>query len=323
MSTAGSHSFWDFVPFGRPASHDPAAPNHAHGHGPFGYHVTGQLGVGAGAIVYEIADPQTHLHFALKHVVCRGPKDGRFVEQLRGEYEVGRAVTHEGLRKSLALNVHRSLLGHVHEAALALELVDGKPPTLPMADLAGAARVLAHVARALEGLHAAGFVHCDLKPQNVLVDATGRARLIDLGQACRVGTVKERIQGTPDYIAPEQVRCQPVSTRTDSYGWGAMAYALLTGQVLPTLFTLDRGPNSFLVDTCLRSPRDLRPDVPAPLSDLVMACVHTTPAKRPEMPEVSRRLEAVRFLLRKSHDASQQSAAGVRNMQRWANWKEG
>src|SRR5207253_76651 len=76
-------------------------------------------------------------------------------------------------------------------------------------------------AKALQALHRQGFVHCDLKPNNILLGPTGQVKVIDLGQACPVGTAKKRIQGTPDYIAPEQVKCIPVSVRTDVFNLGA------------------------------------------------------------------------------------------------------
>jgi len=77
--------------------------------------------------------------------------------------------------------------------------------------------------------------------------------------------------GTPDYIAPEQVSRQPVSTRTDVFNLGATIYWALTGKNIPTLYTVNKaGENSFLVDDRMQSPHDLNPKVPEPLSNLVI-----------------------------------------------------
>ena len=117
-------------------------------------------------------------------------------------------------------------------------------------------------------------------------------KVIDFGQACKVGTVKERIQGTPDYISPEQVRCEPCTARTDMFNFGATMYWGLTGQKIPTLFTIKRGENSFLVDSKIPAPHEINPKVPEPLSHLVMDCCRTVAAKRPaDIGEVARRLE--------------------------------
>jgi serine/threonine protein kinase len=62
-------------------------------------------------------------------------------------------------------------------------------------------------------------------------------KVIDLGQACAIGTAKSRIQGTPDYIAPEQVKCAAVTPQTDIYNLGATLYWALTGTHIPTLYT--------------------------------------------------------------------------------------
>ncbi len=158
----------------------------------------------------------------------------------------------------------------------------------------------AQTAHALVALHGSGSVHCDLKPNNILLGSSGQVKVIDLGQACRGGTVKQRIQGTPDYIAPEQVKCEAVTPRTDVYNLGATMYAVLTGgKTVPTLYTLKRGDNSFLIDSAVPSPRDLNPRVPETLSNLVMECVRVNPAKRPDMPDVARRLDVIAYVLQK------------------------
>ena len=120
-------------------------------------------------------------------------------------------------------------------------------------------------------------------------------KLIDFGQTCKVGAVKERIQGTPDFISPEQVKCLPVTVRTDVFNLGATMYWALARRPIPTLFTLKRDENSFLMDDRITPPHEINSAVPPPLSNLVMECVRTNPAKRPgDMNELLRRLELVR-----------------------------
>ena len=67
-----------------------------------------------------------------------------------------------------------------------------------------------------------------------MVSPDGVVKIIDLGQSCAIGTVKPRIQGTPDYIAPEQVHRRAITPKTDIYNPGATMYAVLTGERVPT-----------------------------------------------------------------------------------------
>jgi len=130
-----------------------------------------------------------------------------------------------------------------------------------------------------------------------LMNHAGEVKVIDFGQACRVGTVKGRIQGTPDFIAPEQVKCQPLSVRTDVFNFGATLYWALAGRTIPTLWTLKRNENSFLVDDQITTPNQINPIVPKPLSNLVMECIRTNPMKRPaDMLELQRRLEIMQHV---------------------------
>ncbi|HEY7116517.1 MAG TPA: serine/threonine-protein kinase [Tepidisphaeraceae bacterium] len=265
----------------------------------FGYEIIGVLGQGAGSTIYAASHPQTRQICALKHVVVTHEKEQRFVDQLRAEYEVGRKVAHPGLRRSLDFKAKASWLGKVSEAALVMELVDGVPLDQRIPDgLLALVDCFVQTAHALGALNEMGYCHCDLKPGNILVGADGATKVIDLGQACPHGTKKRRIQGTPDFIAPEQVRCEAVTPRTDVFNLGATMYWCLSGEKLPTLFTAGKGQNSFVVDSYIRSPRDIRPDVPENLSNLVMECVRIKAEKRPaDMAEVARRLEVIQFAL--------------------------
>ena len=272
----------------------------------FGYDVIDFIGKGAGSDIYAVSDPLTNQIYALKHVVRKTEKDARFVEQLENEYEVSRRFSHPNLRKSIDMKLEKTWLGKVTEAALVMELFDGMPLDVnPPSGLLEVLDVFIQAAQGLEALHASGYCHCDLKPNNILVGPDGSVKVIDFGQACKCGTVKERIQGTPDYIAPEQVKRDAVTFRTDVFNFGATLYWALSGQKIPTLFTIKQDQNSFLLHDKIPTPSDLNPNVPAALSNLTMECIHMNPLKRPEgMTDVGRRLETIR------HAAAKRSAPG-------------
>src|SRR3954464_9526639 len=128
----------------------------------FGYDVIDFLGHGAGSSIYVVSDPRTHQVYALKHVTRKTDKHARFVEQLQNEYEVSKQFAHKGLRKSIDMQVTKTWLGKVTEAALVMELFDGLPMDVqPPSTLLKAVNTFVQAAQALEALHAAGYVHCD------------------------------------------------------------------------------------------------------------------------------------------------------------------
>lgn len=268
----------------------------------FGYEVIGFIGEGAGSTIYAVSAPGSGQLYALKHVVRKNEKDLRFIEQLESEFDVGRKVMHPNLRRVIDLKYLKTLLFKVNEAALIMELFDGVPLEREQPrSMAGLIRIFHQTAEALAAMHAAGYVHCDLKPNNILHSAKGDVKLIDLGQACASGTAKERIQGTPDFIAPEQVKCKPVTPQTDVFNLGATMYYCLANEKMPTLFTAGRGENSIVSDDLIKSPAQCNPHVPEGLSNFVMECVKLNPARRPaDMTEVARRLDVFHaFLLQR------------------------
>jgi serine/threonine-protein kinase len=263
------------------------------------YKVLDVLGKGAGSTIYRAQDLNTGRIVALKYVERVKQRDIRFVEQMENEYEVSKTFTHANLRRALVLKINKSLLMKVTDALLALEFVDAKPleRALP-SDLNDVIDVFLQAARGLQAMHRMGFAHCDVKPSNLLVDDKLHVKVIDFGQACRIGAVKERIQGTPDYIAPEQVTRQPISEATDVFNLGATLYWACTGQHIPTAYHIRRsGQNSFLVDSLFKKPQEINPDIPLPVSELVMQCVATAPKNRPPMEELIRKLELGRHVL--------------------------
>jgi serine/threonine-protein kinase len=264
------------------------------------YEVLEQLGEGARSTIYAVMDPVTRQMFALKHVIREDTKDIRFIEQMENEFAISRQFNHPNLRRSYELKVSKSMLLKVTEAFLIMELFNGKaldvlmpPAVLDIID------TFIQAAQGLKAMHVMGYVHCDIKPNNILRDAGGQVKVIDFGQSAKIGTVKERIQGTPDFIAPEQVTRRPISVQTDIFNLGATLYWALTGKHIPTAYTVNKkGENSFLLDTRIDSPQDLNPRVPSPLSNLVMECIATKAQKRPaEMEQVITRLELSKHVM--------------------------
>jgi serine/threonine protein kinase len=122
------------------------------------------------------------------------------------------------------------------DAFMVMELVPGKTlrdlvaerGPLPPHEVA---RLVTQVAAALDAAHAAGVIHCDLKPANVILDPAGIAKLTDFGIARAAQDPREQeLLGTARYLAPERVEGGPVTPRTDVYGLGLLAYELLAGQ---------------------------------------------------------------------------------------------
>jgi serine/threonine-protein kinase len=170
---------------------------------------------------------------------------------------------------------------------------------------AEAVRIFHEVAQGLAHMHARGFAHADIKPNNILVSEDDHVKIIDLGQACAIGTVKKRIQGTPGYMAPEQAHRQAITEKTDIYNFGATMYWVPVHDVIPTaLPPKDDGNSLFsgaldaeMVDPP-RPPHEKDSSIHPLLSKQILDCVHLHPNDRPDSMEfVANRLQLIADLL--------------------------
>jgi serine/threonine-protein kinase len=149
-----------------------------------------------------------------------------------------------------------------------------------------AARLVATLARALDYAHDRGFLHCDLKPSNILMDREGRPHVTDFGLAKRTAedssvSATGAVLGTPSYMAPEQASGlrKGLGPATDVYGLGAIFYELLTGEppfrgdtVMETVVqVLERDPDP---------PGELRAQVPKELEMICLKCLEKAPGDR-------------------------------------------
>ena len=186
-----------------------------------GYRVLKEIGRGAASIIYLVQDPKSKQIWALKHVEKNDPKDQRFLDQAEREYKIASEFNHPSIRKIDRMIKKRTNLVNTRDLYLVMEFVDGiSEEKQPPRTFQKAVDIFHQVARALAHMHDRGYVHADMKPNNIMV-MDGVAKIIDLGQSCKIGTVKERIQGTPDYIAPEQVHRRAITPKTDIYNLGA------------------------------------------------------------------------------------------------------
>jgi eukaryotic-like serine/threonine-protein kinase len=260
-------------------------------HEMMGYEVLDTLGYGARSTIYQVQDKKGQV-YALKRVIRQTSHDDRFLEQAIREYRTARRMEHPALRRCFRLIRSRQVI-RVTEVYVLMELVTGQ--TLEQnrpRDLIDLCYIFKEVAQGLQAMHDAGFVHADIKPNNIMVTDQGHVKIIDFGQSCKAGHVKERIQGTPDYIAPEQVKRKQITPATDIFNLGATLYWLLTNQHIPTLIPKGKVGVTLKTERKAMLPEEINPDVPPALSSLVMHCVLTNPEKRPPgMKHVQDRLD--------------------------------
>lgn len=269
-----------------------------------GYTVYERLGLGARSTIWLVADQRTGEQFALKRVVRRPTEDTRFIVQAQNDFDISSRVQHPSLRRSIELRRVRKLF-QIRELHVIMEYVDGR--TLEQVGALGSHGLLGvftRVAQGLDALHKLGYIHTDIKPNNIMITTEGEVKIIDFGQSCPIGHIKGRIQGTPDYIAPEQVeKGAPLDQRTDVFNLGATLYWAVTGRAIPTVLPSKKRRGGIDLVGPREAPlaHEVNPNVPNALSRLIADCCQPVPKDRPaDMREVITRLEVAQHVLDKN-----------------------
>lgn len=257
------------------------------------YRLVALLGAGSYGAVHEVVDDTRGDRLALKRLRGASPTA---LARFKREFRSLRDLAHPGL-------VGLDELGHVDgEWYFTMELVDGAVDlarwlgggaaaratvatgddeggdagALPDVDVARAASALAQLADALAVVHAAGRLHCDLKPGNVLVDRAGQVRLCDFGLVADVG--ESTVEGTAWFMAPEQVEGQPLTPAADWYALGAMLFEIWAGRP-PFVGTAAE----VRVGKCAGPAPSLAahaPEAPAAIVELVDGLLDRSPSRR-------------------------------------------
>ncbi len=253
-----------------------------------------ELGVGAGTKVSLMRDAKDGKMYCKKYVAASAPNWESQVRQLKNEFDVGVHNNHPVLRKSWEYGIIKRKLRAV-EAYNVLGYVDGiqLDKFAEAGDIPLLIKVFWHCSDGLLDLHKRGFVHADLKPHNILCAKSGRPTIIDFGQACAMFTKKERIQGTKDFIAKEQVERQILDARTDVFGLGATMHKIFLGVSVETELNSAAGSAGHINLDRWRNPTNDQPrQIDPTLLKLIEDCCQPDRMNRPEsMQIVKDRLE--------------------------------
>ncbi len=252
------------------------------------YELLALLGVGSMGSVYRAWDRELDDVVALKMLRRELMASREMLERFRTEVKLARRVTHKNVARVFDIGEHDGL------RFLTMELVEGtsleaireREGYLPIARVVDLAT---QICGGLAAAHAAGVVHRDLKPDNIVVDPNGRAVIADFGIArALAGTAKDAralsgmagMVGTPAYMAPEQVEgTEPIDGRADIYAFGAMLFELFTGE-LP--FPGDT-PLAVAIARLRGDAPDVRTrraDIPERVARIVAKCMAREPSER-------------------------------------------
>ncbi|WP_393916002.1 serine/threonine-protein kinase [Halostreptopolyspora alba] len=252
------------------------------------YRLVESLGAGGMGEVWRAVDDRLDRTVAVKLVrpdkvdsdeaVARFQREARLTAQLAGHANV--VILHDfGEYENSVYAVMELVRGRTLSAILR----DTGPQPVPRA-----ADWAAQVTSGLAAAHAAGIVHRDVKPANLMALDDGTVKILDFGIAgfheavtqSRRLTQTGAIIGTPLYMSPEQARCENVGAASDLYSLGAILYQLLTGHA-PFRHDEPLGVLRMHLMERPRPPREARPDLPAELDSLVLALLEKDPADRP------------------------------------------
>jgi len=242
------------------------------------YEVLGLLGVGGMGRVYRALDRKLDEHVALKMLRREALAMPKMLERFLQEVKLARRVTSPHVVRTFDVGEHEG------DHFLTMEYIDGKSLSKLLEEgllaLEEALRIARGVCAGVAAAHAAGVLHRDLKPDNILVETSGRIAISDFGVArAFADSDRSGVSGTPAYMAPEQVEATgTVGAPADVYSFGAILFEMLTGErpfsgADPTAMAIAR------LSQPPPDPRTHRP-MPAPLAQLVLRCMARDPLAR-------------------------------------------
>jgi predicted ATPase len=260
------------------------------------YRTLERLGAGGMGVVYRAEDTRLGRSVALKFLPREYACDAHALERFHREARTASALNHP----------HVCTIYDVGEADgqpfLVMELIEGRPlralaaGALPLTEVE---QLGGQIARALAAAHAAGIVHRDVKPENVMVREDGYVKVVDFGLArplprglsgsgAEGGDVTDpgTVLGTVRYMSPEQTRGEPVGSASDVFSLGIVLYELATGRhPFPSASRI--GVLHAIASEPPAPPAHINPEIPAPLEALIRQMLEKDARLRPRAAEVA------------------------------------
>jgi len=236
------------------------------------------------ASLFKANDRKTNSAVALKVPLLQIESDAAGFERFRREEEIGIRLNHPGVLKIIPVEAQKSrpyIVMEYLEGQTLSDLLHNVRP-LPEPD---AAKIASRICEALTYLHQNGVVHRDMKPQNIMICNDGSIRIMDFGIARSMNSRRLTFvgftpaMGTPDYMAPEQVKGGRGDERTDIYSMGAILYEMATGQV-PF-----EGDSPYVIMNARVTgdpvaPRKLNPKLTPVMEEIILHALERDPKKR-------------------------------------------
>jgi len=246
------------------------------------YQVIEEIGKGGMGKVYKVLDTELNEKVALKLLSPEIVADKETIERFRNELKFARKITHKNVCRMYDLSREEGAY------YITMEFVPGEnlKSTIRRIGQLPVGKSISIAKQVCEGLveaHKLGVMHRDLKPQNIMVDEEGNARIMDFGIARSLKTkgITDAgvIIGTPEYMSPEQAEVKEVDQRSDIYSLGVILYEMVTGKV------------PFEGDTALsiamkhkseepQPPKEVNAQIPEDLNSLILRCMEKDKAKR-------------------------------------------